>query len=63
MKKFQLLACAFAATLFTLSFNACSDDPDMPEIPDVPEESSTTHFDIWVTVGEAEVWGQVMPFW
>ena len=33
MKKFQLLACAFAATLFTLSFNACSDDPDMPEIP------------------------------
>ena len=51
MKKFQLLACAFAATLFTLSFNACSDDPDMPEIPDVPEESSTTHFDIWVTVG------------
>lgn len=50
MKKFQLFACAFAATLFSLSFNSCSSDPDIPDTPDVPEES-TTHFDIWVTVG------------
>lgn len=66
MKKYQLLACAFAATLFSLSFNACSTDdpviepetpvtPDTPETPDDPEEPETpaltTHFDIWVTVG------------
>ena len=53
MKKFKLFACAFAATLFTLSFNACSSDPDVPTPdpdPDTPA-ASTTHFDIWVTVG------------
>lgn len=64
MKKFQLFACAFAAALFSLSFNACSDDdpevpePDKPVVPDTPDTpdepdtpASTTHFDIWVTVG------------
>lgn len=51
MKKFHSLACAFAAALLCLSFNACSkDDPKMPDGPDTPE-ASTTHFDIWVTVG------------
>lgn len=60
MKKFQLFACAFAAALFSFSFNACSDDdpeigPNNPENPEEPEEpetpASTTHFDVWVTVG------------
>lgn len=63
MKKFQFLACAFAVALFSLSFNACSDDdpiipdtPDQPETPDTPDtpdqpEASTYHFDVWVTVG------------
>lgn len=62
MRKFQLLACAFATALFTLSLNACSDDdpvtPDTPETPEDPEtpetpdvEARTTHFDIWVGVG------------
>ena len=38
MKKFQLLACAFATALFTLSFTAC--DEDEPVVPD-PEPTPT----------------------
>lgn len=63
MKKFQLLACAFATALFTLSFTAC--DEDEPVVPDpeptptptpdpdpepVPDEQ-TYHFDLFLTVG------------
>lgn len=67
MKKFQLFTCAFTAALFSFSFNACSSDdpeiepekpgvPGVPETPETPEdpkepEASTTHFDLWVTVG------------
>ncbi len=60
MKKIKFLMCAFAATMVSLTFNACSDDdpvipekPIEPEKPVEPEKPAplTTHFDIWVTVG------------
>lgn len=79
MKKFQLFACAFTATLFSLSFNACSSDdpeiepekPGVPEVPETPEtpedpeepEASTTHFYLWVTVGATGGMDLPMLFW
>lgn len=61
MRKLPLLFCAFATALFTLTFNACSDDdpisePDpMPNPNPTPDpepepEAKTYHFDIWIAV-------------
>lgn len=49
MKKFQLLFWACLAVLISLSFNACSDDDNIPE-PDSKPEVQPYHFDIWIAI-------------
>lgn len=49
MKKFQLLFWACLTVLLSLSFNACSDDDDIPE-PDPTPTVQPYHFDIWIAI-------------
>lgn len=50
MRKFQSLLFAFIATLFTLSFNACSDDDKETPAPDPKPTVQNYHFDVWIAV-------------
>lgn len=49
MKKFQLLFGACLMVLLSFSFNACSDNDDIPE-PDPTPEVQPYHFDIWIAI-------------